>query len=271
MSLKKLFFLSFSRLIPFIPFRSVKTKTQKGSVLFDAGHAQEAGNADWVIEGAYSDFADLLRIHGYQVEGTKQPLNSSLLEQYNILVIPEPNIIFAASEQQAIIKFIANGGGVFFIGNHLKSDRNRNGIDSVGIYNQFVTELGFRFEDANISKANLSAEPIHGKYIEHPVTHKVDQIAIWAGTSIQVLNHKRVQGLISFSEYLFGQPALASGMYGQGRFVAIGDSAIFDDGSGTTPFKNLHKGYFKYDHQQLALNIINWLANNPPEDLSSDG
>lgn len=267
MSLKKLFFLSFSLLIPFISFLSVKAETQKGSVLFDAGHAQEAGNADWVIEGAYSDFANLLRAHGYQVDGTKQRLTIQLLEQYDTLVIPEPNNIFTESEQRAIIKFIANGGGVFFIGNHLKSDRNRNGIDSVGIYNQFVTELGFRFEDASFLKANLSAEPMRGNYIEHPITHKVDQIAIWAGTSIKIHNPERVQGLISFSEYLYGQPALATGTYGLGRFVAVGDSAIFDDGSGTNPSENLHKGYFEYDHQQLALNVINWLNNHPAEDI----
>lgn len=182
-------------------------------------------------------------------------------------MIPEPNTVFTADEQQAIIQFIANGGGVFFIGNHLESDRNHDGIDTVGIFNQFVGELGFRFEDEDILEANLSAEPVPGEYIEHPVTYKVKEMACWSGTSIEIHNPDKVQGLAFFSKWLYGQPALAVGNYKQGRFVAVGDSAIFDDGSGTVEWENLHKGFIEYDHKQLALNVINWLTRHKSEDL----
>jgi hypothetical protein len=122
-------------------------------------------------------------------------------------------------------------------------------------------------EDANVMEANLSDEPVHGEYKEHPVTYQVKEMAIWAGTSVRILDPTRVQGVIFFSEWLYGQPALAVGTHGQGRFVIIGDSAPFDDGSGTNPLKNLHKGFKEYDHKQLALNVIHWLTHHPVEDL----
>ena len=239
----------------------------KGQVLFDAGHAQDAGNADWLINGGYSDFAKLLRDHGYQVTDTRQKLSKQLLENYDALIIPEPNSIFEKSEQTAIINFIAQGGGVFFIGNHLDADRNNDGVDPVQVFNQFVGQLGFRFEDANILEANLYAEPVEEGYLEHPVTYKVDEMACWAGTSIEIHDKENIKGLIFFNKWKYSQAALAVGNYQQGKFVAVGDSAIFDDGSGTVAYENLHKGFIKFDHKQLALNVVNWLTDNPKENL----
>lgn len=239
----------------------------KGAILFDGGHAVDAGNADWRIDGAYSEFADTLKQHGFAVESTQEALTPELLQKYRALVLPEPNSLFAPEEEQAIIQFIANGGGVFFIADHIESDRNRDGIDSVGIFNHFVTPLGFKLEDANILEANLSAEPVRGEYKDHPVTYKIKAMAIWAGTSIRILDPKMVQGVIFFSEWLYGQPALAVGTYGKGRYVVLGDSAIFDDGSGTRPTETRHKGFYDYDHKQLSLNVMNWLASQPVEDL----
>lgn len=239
----------------------------KGAVLFDAGHAEDAGNADWLIQGAYSDFADILKAHGFTVNDTREPLTLDKLQKFQALVLPEPNTAFTPVEEKAIVDFINNGGGVFFIGDHIESDRNRDGIDSVGIFNRFVSQLGFRLEDANVLEANLSAEPVDGAYKEHPVTYKIKALAIWAGTSIRILEPAHVSGLIFFNDYNYGQPAIASGTFGQGRFVILGDSAVFDDGSGTNPIENLHKGIQEFDHRQLALNILNWLTNHPTQDL----
>ena len=37
-------------------------------VLFDVSHGGTEGNADWVIDGAFSDFADALVAEGYTVQ-----------------------------------------------------------------------------------------------------------------------------------------------------------------------------------------------------------
>lgn len=234
----------------------------KGKILFDAGHAQDAGNADWVIQGAYSAFADTLKEHGFLVTDTHALLTFQMLKKHAALIIAEPNSAFAAIEKQAIIQFIKSGGGVFFIGNHLDSDRNHNGIDSVGVFNQFVDQLGFLFEETN-----LSAEPVMGRYLDHPVTYKINSIAVWSGTSIKILDPLRVTGLIYFADNISRQAALAVGIYGRGRFSIVSDSAIFDDGSGSNPKDNLHTGFWEFDHQQLALNVINWLTSYPNENI----
>ena len=38
------------------------------TVLFDNSHAQTAGAADWVIDGAFSDYADSMKNKGYNVK-----------------------------------------------------------------------------------------------------------------------------------------------------------------------------------------------------------
>ncbi|MCK4258393.1 MAG: Gldg family protein [Halanaerobiales bacterium] len=267
MDFKNIIIILFLVVITFSFTQTIKAEEFRASILFDAGHAEDAGNADWLIQGGYSDFADLLKAHNYEVTDITKSLTLEILENHDVLVISEPNSAFTKEEQKTIIQFITDGGGVFFIGNHIESDRNHSGIDSIGVFNQFVEELGFRFEDADFLEANLSAEPVSGEYKEHPATYKVNEMAIWSGTSMEIHDPDRVQGLIFFNEWRYSQPALIAGTHNKGHFVAVGDSAIFDDGTGTIPHENLHKGFIEYDHKQLALNVINWLTQHPVEDL----
>ena len=50
----------------------IKTPTASNNngkrVLFDVSHGGTEGNADWVIDGGFSDFADALVAEGYTVE-----------------------------------------------------------------------------------------------------------------------------------------------------------------------------------------------------------
>ncbi len=249
-------------------------------VLFDNAHLQTAGNADWTITGGYSDFAEALRQQGYQVDqfGSDDPrraehdsdpdITPDVLQGYDVLIIPEPNDPFTPEEQQAILDFIQNGGAVFFIADHNASDRNGNGWDSPAIFNgwhknehdvysttiysdDWVAHLGFRF--LYIQK---SQDPITDINHDHPATEGVNAIGAWAGTGIAVLDSSRVTVLVRFSD---GTPYAVAGTYGSGRFVAIGDSSPFDDGTGT-PGDNLYDGWHDLDDAQFAISVVNWLA-----------
>ena len=90
------------------------------------------GAADWVIDGAFSDYADSMRKQGYQVKELEGESNISdqSLQQAHVLVIPEANNPFKENEQKAIINFVKNGGSVIFISDHYNADRNLNRIDS---------------------------------------------------------------------------------------------------------------------------------------------
>jgi len=218
-------------------------------VLFDEGHAQTAGNADWVIDGGYSEFADALKTRGYSVESTNAPFNYTMLARYDVVVIPEPNIRFSDDEISAIKRYIENGGSVFFIGNHGGADRNNDGWDPVEIFNEFVVDFGFRFDGNNVYE-----DPTK-EIVETPITSGVSQVGMWAGSTITIIDDSKVHVAIR----AVGKPYVVYGDYGSGKFVAIGDSSPFDDGVGE-PGDYLHENWDKYDHSVLAINIINWLS-----------
>ncbi len=227
-----------------------------GGVLFDAGHGQTAGNADWTINGAYSDFANSLK-RFFRVSQTYGTLSSSLLERYGVLVIPEPNEPFSSDERRAILDFIRNGGGVFFIGDHEGADRNNNGWDAVSIFDEFVGVLGVKFD-----RDTMSSYPL--KYvIGSPITDGVFKMGEWSGSTLS-LSKDASPAVELYSRQIYA----AYGRYGKGRFVAIGDSSPFDDGTGT-PGKDLYDGWHTGDDAVFAVNSVYWLAGKGATNTSA--
>lgn len=150
------------------------TTTGGKKFLFDASHAETAGNADWVLDvdngavpryptpaasgitastsetywtAALSSWGVALVKLGNSVEnlpsGTAitygNTSNPQDLANYNVFVIDEPNTLFTASEKTAILNFVKNGGGLFMISDHDVSDRNNDGYDSPAIWNDLMT------------------------------------------------------------------------------------------------------------------------------------
>ncbi len=142
--------------------------------LFDASHAETAGNADWVLDvdggavpryptpaasgitastpetywtAGLSSWGVALVKLGNSVEnlptGTAitygNAANPQDLANYNVFVVDEPNTLFTAAEKTAILTFVKNGGGLFMISDHDVSDRNSDGQDSPAIWNDLMT------------------------------------------------------------------------------------------------------------------------------------
>ena len=156
-----------------IPLNSLTSSGPK-KILFDAKHAETAGNADWVIDednstpqriptplqsnisastsetywtGALSSWGISLVKLGLNVEtlpssGTityGNTTNAQDLTHYDVFVVDEPNTRFSTSEKTAIMNFVKNGGGLFMISDHTNSDRNNDGWDSPAIWNDLMT------------------------------------------------------------------------------------------------------------------------------------
>ncbi|MDI3517663.1 MAG: hypothetical protein PWP37_1575 [Thermotogota bacterium] len=232
-------------------FRFDFARERNPRILFDDAHGQRAGNADWTIEGGYSDFADALKEKGYVVDRNVMPfIDPLLLAQYDVVIIPEPNEPFRKEEIKNLLDFVRSGGGIFLIADHGGADRNGNGWDAVKIFNTFVEELGFRF-DGN----DLVVAPVK-EILPSPLTEGVEAVGIWNGSTITPLSEN-----ISVAVSVEGRPYVVYGEYGKGKFVAIGDSSPFDDG--TSPFgKPLHNGWSMYDDARLALNAVEWLLGH---------
>lgn len=115
-------------------------------VLFDNTHGQTAGAADWIIDGAFSDFADALIAEGFIVDQlerehpfdfSEQAITLEKLQEYDVFILGEPNIPFKTSEQDAMLAYVQGGGSIFFIGDHYNADRNYNRWDSTEIFNGY--------------------------------------------------------------------------------------------------------------------------------------
>ena len=226
-------------------------------VLFDDTKDETAGNADWVIDGAYSDWADALRNEGYVVESLDSgPITSSALSDVDVFVIPEPQDEFSNGEITAIKNFVNNGGGLILIADHSGSDRNNNGHDSPHIYNNNfnVSDFGFKF---NLD--NFSQHPINN--VNHTVypalTDGVSSIGEWGASTVNITDGNKAKGVIFSNDN--SKTIVVGAEYGSGRVAAIGDSSPFDDGSGH-PGNHLYDGWDEYDDSTLGIDMVNWCA-----------
>ena len=153
---------------------TITTASTTKKFLFDATHAETAGNADWVIDedggvpqrfptpaqstvtsstvetywtGAISSWGIALVKLGHSVEtlpnGTAitygSMSNAQDLSNYDVFVVDEPNKVFTSAEKTAILNFVNNGGGLFMVSDHTGSDRDGDGWDSPAIWNDLMS------------------------------------------------------------------------------------------------------------------------------------
>jgi hypothetical protein len=189
---------------------------QQKSILFDAAHAQTAGNADWTLDedscgtaqrfptpdqagitsvtaetfwnGGHSAMGVELVKKGFHVESLPvgarisygDGTNAQDLTHYNVFVIPEPNIRFTAAEVTAIRSFVQNGGGLLMIADHAGADRNNDGWEPPEIFNDLMgspSVFGITY-NAN------SADRTYGWFDDHPdanYTTDTTSPIIWQG------------------------------------------------------------------------------------------
>ncbi len=277
------------------------------SFLFDYTKDETAGNADWIIDdnfpqpypsnpsspedwlGAISSWGYDLHQMGHRVRTlppghtiTYGNASDTLdLMYFDVFILCEPQDPLSPQEKQAIVNFVADGGGLFLVANHNASDRNNNGWDSPHIFNAagFDTLFGIHFNvtgepNNNIwdhPDSNVTADP------DDPIIHgpagNVGAIGYYAGTAMTLWPsfNSQVQGHVWMTGASHGtsQVTLASSRYGNGRIVGIGDSSPADDGTGQ-PGNNLFNGWTAEgeDNNVAFLNASLWLAaqnaNTPP-------
>lgn len=231
------------------------------SVLVDNTHGQTAGAADWVIDGAFSDFANGLAKNGYTVKELRQnkPINFEDLAKYDVFVIPEANIPFKEVEQDAIIKYVKEGGSVFYIADHYNADRNLNRIDSSEVFNGYRRgafadmTAGMTVEEKNSERMtgvkssdwlsdnfgvrfrynalnNIIASDIVRGHDALGITEGVNTVAMHAGSTIAITNPEIAKGLVYLPENLTANdkwgPAVDQGVYfgggkKEGAYVAV--------------------------------------------------
>ncbi|GEM_PF-2649855 len=234
-------------------------------VLFDFTKHEDAGNADWRIDGAYSSFADALRNEGFEVDslGTGSgEIKSSDLSGYSVLVLPEPQNEFTADEKNAILDFVNNGGGLVYIADHKSSDRDNDGWDSWSIWNDnldFDTTFGITLESTQSGNSgNNEVTDIEQVDI---LTDNLTSFGSWLGTTMSVSGDAKAAAYQTISGNRL--PVLAYATYGNGRVVVHCDSSTFDDGTPDSDNSgdSLSNNWDDYDDATLAVNLVKWAAN----------
>jgi hypothetical protein len=272
------------------------------NVLFDDNHAEQAGNADWVVSssipnpltqnanpstetswtGGISAWGVALQKTGrYSLKTNNAALtygntsNALDLKNFNELVLPEPNILFTASEKTAIINFVQNGGGLFMIADHTGSDRNNDGADSLQVLNDLMNNngiksdpFGIQYDSVNIATENPANDTPSAA--SDPILHGAFGTATGTifrnGTTetLKPADNANAKGDIyraSASNTGTTNVVFAHSSYGSGRVAAIGDSSGIDDGtcaSGNT----CYNGWNDPAAQDNILfpNATDWLA-----------
>ncbi|MCS1352829.1 endonuclease [Mechercharimyces sp. CAU 1602] len=255
-------------------------------VLFDNTHGQTAGAADWVIDGAFSDFAHGLAEDGFYVKELRKttPITYDDLKEYNVFVMPEANIPYKTSEQDALIQYVENGGSIFFVADHYNADRNKNRWDSSEVFNGYrrgafndptkgmseaeansdamkdVTStdwlesnfgLRFRYNALGDIGANIIVEPEQS----FGITEGVNTVAMHAGSTIVITDPKKAKGVVYLPEtdaawpHAVDQGVYAGGGVAEGPYAAIaklgkGKAAFIGDSS---PVEDATPKYMRED------------------------
>ncbi|HQG27470.1 MAG TPA: hypothetical protein PLY73_02860, partial [Candidatus Ozemobacteraceae bacterium] len=246
-------------------------------VLYDDTHGQTAGNADWIVTGAYSEMCDMLKENGFSIDSlskvsSNRRFTPDLLAGYDAVILAEPNNPYEQAEQTAIVEFVRNGGGAFLIGDHGNADRDNDGWDAVKALNTFCGEFGFTFTGNYLYEAPVSG----AMNKEHPAMFGVRGVGAWAASTFTLTPKDDAKAIGLIDSRYKKAPYVVAAEAGKGRVIALGDSSPFDDGTSTPVaepsarraggVKKLHDSYdsFMYSHPQLAYNAMMWVTGRNP-------
>ncbi|MEU3617074.1 hydrolase [Streptomyces sp. NPDC006872] len=278
-------------------------------ILFDNGHAETAGNADWIIStsqpdplgedsspssesdwtGAISSWGVALQKTGdYSLKTATSALtyggsSATDLSNFDTLVLPEPNTLFTTAEKTAIMNFVKNGGGLFMVSDHTGADRNNDGEDAVEILNDLMTNnsvdstdpFGFSIDSLSISSDYPSAISDSSDPVLHGSFGTVTKSLIASGTTatLKPADNSSVKGLLYRTGYSGNTGAFfATSTFGSGRVAFWGDSSPIDDDTGQSG-NTLYDGWNDSGatNAALALNATEWLAGGSDSGGGDDG
>jgi hypothetical protein len=271
-------------------------------VLFDNTKAETAGNADWIISTSQPDplsqnsnptsetsWTGALSSWGVALQRTGQyslktlPAGNTItyggtgaldLKNFDVFVMPEPNVLLSAAEKKAVMQFVQAGGGFFLIVDHSGSDRNNDGADSVEVATDLLTDngvdntdpFGFTIDTNDISSENAVAVSSSTDPVINGSFGRVTGSIIRDGSTqtLHKADNAAVKGLVwrpGSSQTGTTGAFFTTSAFGSGRVAVWGDSSPIDDGTGQSG-NTLYDGWNDTagTDAALALNGTAWLA-----------
>ncbi|MCZ8518975.1 MULTISPECIES: DNA-binding protein [Paenibacillus] len=237
-------------------------------VLFDNTHGQTAGAADWVINGAFSDFAEGIAGAGYSVQELRKttPITLDDLKAYDVFIVPESNVPYKTTEQAAMLQYVQGGGSIFFIADHYNADRNKNRWDSSEVFNgyrrgawtdpakgmsaeerasaamQGVASTDWLAQNFGVRFRYNALGDINASVIVSPeqslgITRGVKSVAMHAGSTLAIIDPSKAKGIVYLpsTNQAWGN-AVDKGVYAGGGIPEGPFAAISKVGKGKAAF-----------------------------------
>ncbi len=236
--------------------------------------------------GGYADMAQHILDNGnYEINITHERLTPEMLEDCDILVVPcsfstyDPAADYADAEIDAIEQWVKAGGGLLLIADHSSFATDMDDIaarfgvrwghnvvtdpdpeDYVG-----GTDYWIVFDEED--NMPLKHQPPDEDEI-YKITENISRIEYYCSNAFVQESEEAKAPLITDSNAnIPNEPALLAipngNVTGAGRAVFITDSNVFDNAEDCDNDGDLD--FWDSDNEQLALNIIDWLAPRPYE------
>jgi len=228
-------------------------------ILFDAAHAQDAGNSDWLINTSYSSWADELESEGAEINAINYTWNLDLIKEFDVFIIPEPQSPFSQNDISILDELLNEGKGIFIIANGSGIDTNGDGYDCPTIVNAFLKKYNILCENDNIQGNPLKTK----NYKECGFVNSDTSVSCWGATTFTG------KGLHSALSTDYNKSFLGYESINNGRLLLLGDSDLFADGSGTAG-DTLYNDYKLGTHKKLSIDSVLYLAGIITPSQSSD-
>jgi hypothetical protein len=172
-----------SRKVPF--YNEARASEKSLNILVDAAHGNAASDK-------MKTFEKHMKANGLKVYYSLNLIKPEMLENFNVLIIPDPSLRFLDSESKAISEWFM-GGGNLIMGCAWDSSRSRG----TRTLNYLLEKLGsvMRFNDDQVwdhkNKTNKPWGVISNRMKQgHSVTSNVNQVITWGTCSLIDRNDK---------------------------------------------------------------------------------
>ena len=224
-------------------------------VLFDESHSQQfvigkSGPLD------LSGLAALYQANGFTVSSHSDGLSKETLASVDVLVLSGPFQPLSSRELEAVLEFIDAGGGLAIMLHIAPPVRN------------LLHRLDADFTNGTLREANqiIDGDPLNYKVsimAENPVTTGLESFSVYGAWALRgtaphtmVLAETSQHGWVDLNHdnqlaegdavQTFG--VMVAGKIGKGRYVVLGDDAVFQN------------RFLDEPNRQLALRLVNWLG-----------
>lgn len=205
----------------------------KAHVLFDQSHGTDAISS-------YSIWIDNITSSGYAVDTLNGPITQSLLEKYDVFVIPQATIPYNSNEEYTIQNFVSTGHSLLVLGSSLNCT-NLTSFAHIG----WQASMVYGGSTTNITR--------------YAITNGVSTV-FFLGSMWSLSTVSPAEAIIR--DQLSGNPVLAVSEVNSQRVVAASIAGAFSDSLITYD-----------DNLRLAANIISWLVwkdTTPPSIAITD-